>query len=141
MANTDVPIRRAFAIGNALLAAVFIALLLSLPTRYWVMDTVLVVLSVLALAAAVGVWSRDNNAWGLRLLRGFALGSLFAGLAAVSALALGVSYLSGVHGELARTALGFWLGGSLLLLPYLVIYPLLQLLWLHAQRRRGVAGA
>ena len=49
--------------------------------------------------------------------------------------------MSGVHGELARTALGFWVGGSLLVLPYLVIYPLLQLLWLHAQRRRGVAGA
>jgi hypothetical protein len=140
MANTEVSIRRAFAVGNVLLAAVFIALLATLPARYAVVDIALVALSALALASAVGVWNRGNS-WGLRVLRASALGMLLAGLAAISALALGVSYLSGVYGELARTALGFWIGGSLLLLPYLVIYPLLQLLWLHAQRRRGIPGA
>ncbi len=139
MANSDGPIRRAFAIGNGLLAVTLVALLGSLPTHYWPVDGVLVALSVLALASAVGMWNR--SVWGLRALRVAALGMLFAGLTAISALALGVSYLSGVHGEMAHTALGFWIGGSLLLLPYLVIYPLLQLLWLHAQRRRGVAGA
>jgi hypothetical protein len=139
MANTDVPIRRAFAIGNGILALVLVALLAALPTHYWLVDVVLVTLSGLGLASAVGVWNR--TAWGLRVLRAAALGMLFAGLASISALALGVSYLSGVYGELARTALGFWIGGSLLLLPYLVIYPLLQLLWLHAQRRRGIPGA
>jgi hypothetical protein len=140
MANTDVPIRRAFATGNVLLAAAMIALLAALPVRYAVADVALVGLSALALASALGIWNR-NNSWGLRVLRASALSMLLAGLAAISALALGVSYLSGVYAELARTALGFWIGGSLLLLPYFVIYPLLQLLWLHAQRRRSVAGA
>jgi hypothetical protein len=135
MANTDVPIRRAFAIGNACLSAVFVALLLALPTRYWTVDVVLLLLSALTAASAVGVWRR--NSWGFRVLRASALCALASGLAAISALALGISYLSGVHGELAQTALGFWIGGSLLLLPYLVIYPLLQLLWLHAQHRRN----
>jgi hypothetical protein len=55
------------------------------------------------------------------------------GLAAVAALVLGVSYLGGVHGEVGHGGLIVSIALSALLIPYLVVYPSLQLLWIHRE--------
>jgi hypothetical protein len=128
-------IRRAFALGNALSAAGLVGLCAALPARYWAVDAPAIVLCALATASAIGLARKSS--WWFRALRASALCELFAGLAALSALALSVSYLGGVHGELGNMTVAFWIAGSLLLLPYLVVYPALQLLWLHAQHRTG----
>jgi hypothetical protein len=126
-------IRWGFAIGNLASAAGIAALLIALPMRYWAIDVPGSLLCALAAASALGLVRQSS--WWSRALRVSALSALVFGLAALSALALGVSYLGGVHGELGRMTIGTWIAGSLFLLPYLVLYPALQLLWLHAQSR------
>jgi hypothetical protein len=126
---------RTFVIGNCLLGlgalgGVFGAL----PVRYWAVDTCTVLLAVLLFASAWGM-ARDLR-WGLSALRVSALCELALGLAALAALALGISYLGGVHGAVGKSGLNALILGSLLIAPYLIAYPSLQLLWIH-----GRAGA
>lgn len=126
-------IRWAFAFGNFLSAAGFVGVFAALPARYWAVDVPTLLLCVLSAASAVGLARKTR--WWPRALRASAFCELVAGLAALAALALAVSYLGGVHGELGNMTVGFWIAGSLLLLPYLIVYPALQLVWLHAQTR------
>ena len=88
-------------------------------------------------AASLGLLR--GSAWRWRVLRASALCELAIGLIAIAALALGVSYLGGIHNEVGRNAWVASIAGSVLLFPYLIVYPGLQLLWLSARAREGVA--
>jgi hypothetical protein len=125
-------IRWGFAFGNFASAAGIAGLLVALPMRYWAVDVPASLLCALTAASAVGLVRQSP--WWPRALRASACCELAVGLAALTALALSVSYLGGVHGEVGKMAVGTWITGSLFLLPYLVVYPGLQLLWLHAPK-------
>jgi hypothetical protein len=119
-----------FACGNALLAvALLVGVFGALPARYWAVDVPSVLMAGLLLLSTYGLLRR--TAWGMRALQLSALCELGFGLAAVAALILGVSYLGGVHGDVGHSGLVISIVGSALLVPYLVIYPSLQLLWIH----------
>jgi hypothetical protein len=129
-----------FACGNALLALALLAGVFgALPVRYWAVDAPSLLMAALLLISAYGLLRR--SAWGLRALQISALCELAFGLAAVAALVLGVSYLGGVHGEVGRSGLIIAIVGSALLIPYLVIYPSLQLLWIHRATQTPACAA
>jgi hypothetical protein len=124
-------IRWAFVAGNCALAALMVLLLALVPTRYWAVDVPAGLLALLALWSAIELARvRPRSFW---VLRASAVYELAVGLGAISALALGVSYLGGIHGLLAKGALTAWAAGSMVLFPYLVVYPALQLLWLYSR--------
>jgi hypothetical protein len=124
----------AFAIGNGLLAVlVGVGVFAGLPVRYWVVDGSACALAALLLLSAIGLVR--SSPWRWRVLHVSALCELAIGLSAIAALALGVSYLGGIHNDVGRNALVASIAGSALLFPYLIVYPALQLLWLHARSR------
>lgn len=125
--------RFGFAIGNLVPAAVLGLGCYALPLRWWGMD-VPITLAVLGLVASSGVALRSPRL-APRVLRAAALGLLVLGLALVTAFALSVAFLSGIHG--AFGAFGSLLMGLviLLIIPYTLVYPAFELWWLGREGR------
>ena len=103
----------------------------ALPARWWPVDTVAAVLAAALVAAGIGLLARGP--WGHRVARAASAVALVVGLSTVSMLALTAGWLSGVYGPVGR-------GGSIVLafvatlvVPYLVVLPVAQLLWLGAR--------
>jgi hypothetical protein len=115
--------------AGLVLFGVFVAL----PARWWPVDTAAGVLAGVEVAAGVGLVAR--RPWGDYVARIASAGALAVGLCTVSALALTASWLSGIYGPVGR-------GGAIVLafvaalaLPYLVVLPVAQLLWLGPTAR------
>jgi hypothetical protein len=126
---------RGFAIGNLVSVLLLSLGLFGLPVRYWVADTLVLLVLASILAGSVTALARPALAW--RALRIAALSLLGIGLLLIAVAALSLAFLSGVHGDYGR-------GGVLLMalvllaaLPYTIVYPVIELVWLH--RRRVVA--
>ena len=118
-----------------LVSAVLVGLgvFVGLPTRYWLIDVPAVVVIVLLGAAGGGLLGR--RAWGASVARVASIVTLVLGLLLVGTLAVTVSYLRGIYGPVGR-------GGALILtlvaalaLPYLVVLPAVQLVWLGSPWR------
>jgi hypothetical protein len=128
----------AFAIGNLVPATVLGSGLLALPVRWWPTDVVLGG-AVLTLAAASSVvfgrpeLTQRALTWAARVLLG-------TGVVLVSAAALSMAFLAGIHGDFGRGGVTLMLLVTLLVLPYAIVYPLVELWWLGA-RPPGVAPA
>jgi hypothetical protein len=112
---------------------VYLGVFEGLPARYWPVDLVAAVVLLAFLAGGVGLLGRAP--WGRWAARIAAVIALVVGLSLVSALSLTASYLSGIYGPVGR-------GGALILilvaalaLPYLVVLPAVQLVWLGPLRR------
>jgi hypothetical protein len=112
---------------------VYLGVFEGLPARYWPVDIVAAVVFLALVAGAVGLFG--NARWGRWAARIAAVVALAAGLAVVSTTAVTASYLSGIYGPVGR-------GGALILtlvtamaLPYLVVLPAAQLVWLGPWRR------
>jgi hypothetical protein len=104
-----------------------------LPTRWWVIDVPAGIVIGLLGTAGGGLLAR--RPWAPALARLASALTLVLGLALVGALAVSVSYLWGIYGPVGR-------GGALLLLlvaalalPYLVVLPAAQLVWLGPPAR------
>jgi hypothetical protein len=121
--------RLVFAILNLVSAALaFVGVFVALPTHWWPVDVGAVVLVVLQAGAGAGLLLRAP--WGERAARAASFFALGIGLALVATLAVTASYLAGIYGPVGR-------GGAIILalvaaltLPYLVVLPLTELLWL-----------
>ena len=113
----------------ALLVAfgVFIAL----PARWWPVDAGAVAVSLLLAAAGIAILTRQP--WAARVVRIASLVVLALGLLLIAALSLSVSYLSGVYGSVGRGGAIILVLVAALALPYLVILPVAQLLWIGAR--------
>jgi hypothetical protein len=99
-----------------------------LPARWPPVDLPAEVLIVLELASSAGLIT--GTSWGRPLARATSAVALAVGLALVTTLALTASWLSGVYGEIG-------MGGAVVLalvaalaLPYLVVAPAVQLVWM-----------
>jgi len=117
--------------------ALFILLIvfIALPVRWWPVDLPTVVLAALFGVSAFGLAAKAW--WGPILLKVSASVCLALGLSAVAALSSTAAFLTGIHGNLGKNGAliaAFVIG---LVLPYLVIYPCAQLLWLHRQTRES----
>jgi hypothetical protein len=121
--------------GVNLLSAVlvYLGVFEGLPARFWPVDLVAAVVFIALVAGAIGLFGGAR--WGRWAARVAAAVALAAGLAMVSMTAVTASYLSGIYGPVGR-------GGALILtlvaamvLPYLVVLPAAQLVWLGPWRR------
>jgi hypothetical protein len=119
-----------FGVADLLTAAlVLFGVFVALPARWWPVDVTGAGLGALELAAGVALLARARPAGVLaRAASGVALA---LGLFTVTVLAVTASWLSGVYGAVGS-------GGAIILalvaalaLPYLVVLPLVQLVWLR----------
>src|SRR5689334_1116007 len=99
-----------------------------LPSRWWPVDAPAV--AIIALFAAAGAGLLGQSSWAPKAAWLASAVSLVLGILLVATLALTASFLSGVYGPVGR-------GGALILglvaalsLPYLVVLPAAQLVWL-----------
>jgi hypothetical protein len=127
--------RASFAFGTAnLLTATIVGLgvFAGLPVRWAPVDAAAALLAVLELASAVGLLSGAR--WASPVSRVASVTALAVGLLVVTVLAVTASWLSGIYGPVGR-------GGAIILalvaalaLPYLVVLPAVQLVWLLPER-------
>jgi hypothetical protein len=124
--------RAALVIGAAdLVTAALVAygVFVGLPARWWPVDTAAAGLATLQLASGVGLLA--GTPWAVRAARAAGVVALAVGLLAVSVLALTASWLSGIYGPVGRGGAIVLAFVAALVLPYLVVLPIMQLLWLY----------
>lgn len=122
-----------FAIGNFVPAVVLGVGLYSLPVRFWPVD-VPVAAALIGVMAGSGV-ALARPTLSLRALRVAALALLGIGLLLVGVAALSAAFLSGVHGDYGRGGTLLMLLIVFLMIPYTLVYPVLELLWLHEKQK------
>jgi hypothetical protein len=123
-----------FGIANLTTAALLVlGVFVALPARWWPVDTGAAVLVALEVASGVGLLTRAS--WGTLAAKVAGAVALALGLLVVSLLAVTASWLSGVYGPVGR-------GGGLVLalvaalaLPYAVVLPLVELVWLREAKK------
>ena len=128
----------AYGIGDLSASAVVLfGVFVALPARWAPVDAGAIFVAAVLAVAGVGLLARAK--WGANAARLASLVVLAIGLVIIATLALTASYLSGIYGPVGK-------GGAIILalvaalaLPYLVILPCAQLLWLGASPREGSA--
>src|SRR5215471_18912021 len=121
--------RTGFGIADLASAAlIYLGVFQGLPSRWWPIDGPAVV--VIAIFAAAGAGLLGNASWAPKVAWVASAISLVLGILLVATLALTAGFLSGVYGPVGR-------GGALILalvaalaLPYLVVLPAAQIVWL-----------
>jgi hypothetical protein len=121
------------AVNIASAVLVYLGVFEGLPARWWPVDVVAALVLVAFVAGAAGLFGDAKwGRWAARIAATVALG---VGLLLISLLAVSASYLSSIYGPIGR-------GGALILilvaamaLPYLIVLPAAQLVWLGPWRR------
>jgi hypothetical protein len=123
-----------FGTANLLIAAgVGLGVFVALPARWWPVDAVAAILTALEVAAGAGLVMGAR--WSEQVARAASGAALGAGLFTVTVLAVTASWLSGVYGPVgAGGAVILSLVGALAL-PYVVVLPVVELVWLRRPRR------
>lgn len=111
-------------VGALVLWGVFRAL----PTRWWLVDGAGAIVGGLLLASGATLLARSKHA--ARVTRVAAGFSLAAGLALIAALASSAAFLWGTYAQVGRGGAAIFGLVILLAVPYLVVLPAAQLLWL-----------
>jgi hypothetical protein len=120
-----------FALGNLVPAVAFGLAGVALPVRYLFADAVLsLVIATVVGASGVALFRAERA---LPALRVAALTLLGLGLVLIALAALSVAYLRGIQGDYGRGGVLIMSLVLLLALPYLVVYPALELWLLHAR--------
>ena len=125
---------RLFAVANALIAGlVAFGVFAGLQDRWLWVDAPAVLVILLLLGSSLALVRR--RAWSFKVVRIAAGLVLGFGLLVVAGLTSAAVFLSGVLGETGRAGFIVFVTVIALVLPYLVIYPSLQLLWAFAELR------
>jgi hypothetical protein len=114
--------------GLVLLVGVFV---LAQP-RFWALDVPALLIGAVQLASAVALLARLP--WALRALSVAAWVSFVLGLAVVFLIVVSMVFLRAIHGDYGVAALAVSGLVVALLVPYIVVLPALELLWLGKQR-------
>jgi hypothetical protein len=123
-----------FGIADLLTATVVgLGVFVALPARWWPVDVAAAVLAALELAAGAGLMAR--TAWGERAARAASAVALALGLFVVTVLAVTASWLSGVYGPVGAGGAVIPTLVGVMILPYLVVLPVVQLVWLRPPAR------
>lgn len=125
--------RVTFGVLNALSALVLlVGLFAVVQPRFWALDVPLALIALCLLVSAVGLLAKLP--WALRALTVAAWVSFVLGLLVVSLILLTIVFLRGIHGDYGVAALA--VSGLIvaLLVPYTVVLPAIELLWLKRQR-------
>jgi len=121
----------AFAAGNMIPATVLGAGVVALPVRYWPTDIVvggaaLVLAGASSVAVGRPALARRALLLGARVLLG-------VGILLVAVALLSLAFLAGIHGDFGRGGVTLMLLVTLLVLPYAIVYPLVELWWLSSR--------
>lgn len=105
-----------------------------LPSRYWPVDGAAAAIALLLGVSGVGLML--GRAWAPRIARAASFAVLAMGLTLVAVLAITASYLAGIYGPVGKGGAVILVLVAALALPYLVVLPASQLLWLGRLWRR-----
>ncbi|MEI9954640.1 MAG: hypothetical protein WDO74_38140 [Pseudomonadota bacterium] len=125
--------RVTFGVLNALSALVLLVGVFGVvEPRFWALDVPAAIIALVELVSAMGLLARLP--WALRALTVSAWVSFVLGLTIVSLILITIVFLRGIHGDYGLAALA--VSGLIiaLLVPYTVLLPALELLWLKRQR-------
>jgi len=114
--------------GVVLLVSAFV---LAQP-RFWALDAPALLIAVVQLTSAVALLGKLR--WARRALTVAAWLSFVLGLAIVFLIVVTMVFLRGIHGDYGVAALAVSGLVVALLVPYIVVLPALELLWLGKQR-------
>jgi hypothetical protein len=116
--------------GTDLLTAALIALgvYVGLPARWWPVDWAAALLTAIEVVAGMGLIAGAE--WALHIARIASAIALAMGLCTVTTLAVTASWLSGIYGPVGHGGALILIFVAALVLPYLVMLPIAQLLWL-----------
>jgi hypothetical protein len=125
-------VRLIFAVLNALVAVILLVGVFGLITpRFWALDLPAGVLAAVELVSAVALFARLP--WALRALSVAAWVTFVGGLLLVGMIVLTMVFLRSVHGEDGFAASAVSGLVVALLVPYTLLLPTTQLLWLKRQ--------
>ncbi len=129
MDNSEMRGRIGFGVANVILAvAVAFGALRLLPDRWWLVDGGAILLT--ALYAGSGVSLLTNRSFGRRITQVAAGVGLALGLALFAALVITAFWLKGVYAQTGATGSIVFGLVALLVLPYLVVLPAIELVWI-----------
>jgi hypothetical protein len=114
---------------------VYLAVFQGLPSRYLPIDLAAGLVIALLLAGGIGLFLQRR--WAFDVARLGSWITLVLGLALVSTLAVTASYLAGIYGPVGRGGAIIMTLAAALGLPYLVVLPVTQLVWLGPFRFRA----
>ena len=118
--------------GLDVLAALVVAVgAIGLPSRWWPIDLAVGVL--VALLGISGGGLIAGKTWAFRVARVASIAVLSIGLVLIALLSMSVAYLSGVFGATGRGGTIVFTLVVALLFPYLVVFPVAQLLFLKRE--------
>jgi len=124
--------RVTFGVLNALSALVLLVGVFGVvQPRFWALDVPLTAIALVLLVSAVGLLAKLP--WALRALTVAAWVSFALGLLVVSLILLTMVFLRGIHGDFGVAALAVSSLIVALLVPYTIVLPALELLWLKRQ--------
>lgn len=134
MRTTSRRARLAFGIANLLVSALVAwGVFRGLPTRWWLVDGgALVVVTLLGSSGAALVTDHRLKE---TLTRAASAVVLVLGLALFATLTLTASWLAGVYGPIGKGGAAIFVLVSALVLPYLVIFPAVELAWVGPRSR------
>jgi hypothetical protein len=128
-----------FALGNLVPAALLGLGCGALPIRWWPADVLLLgTVATLCVTSGLVLTRRGKPRFWLGIGARVLLGM---GLVIIAAAALAVAFLAGIHGDFGRGGMSLMGLVAFMVLPYTVVYPVLQLAWLGTPvgRERGPA--
>jgi hypothetical protein len=126
-------VTRAFGVANLVAAAVIaLGVFVALPARWLPIDVGGAI--VAAMLAASGVGLVTKKPWADRVARASAFAVLAVGLVFIAALALTASYLTGIYGPVGRGGAIILVLVAALVIPYVVVLPAAQLVWLGPRK-------
>src|SRR5688572_6542608 len=121
--------RIGFGIANVVIGlAVAICVWRLLPTRWWVVDGGAAIISLLLVGSGGALLRNAPIAERLTRLAAFVVFAL--GLTVFAALVLTASWIHGVYGPVGKGGAIIFALVALMVLPYVVVLPLVELLWL-----------
>jgi hypothetical protein len=131
--GSDSRVRVAFGVLNVVSAAVLlVGVFVVAEPRFWALDVPALLMALVELASAVALLARLP--WALGVLSVAAWVSFVLGLALVFLIVISMVFLRAIHGDSGVAALAVSGLVVALLVPYVVLLPALELLWLKGQR-------
>ena len=125
--------RVGFGIANVVVGlAIALCVWRLLPTRWWVVDGGGAIVTLLLVASGAALLRNARSAAHLTRIASFVV--LALGLAVFAALVLTASWIHGVYGPVGKGGAIIFALVALMVLPYVVVLPLVELLWLGPKR-------
>jgi hypothetical protein len=131
-ASPGARVRLIFAVSNALVALILLVGVFGLiQPRFWALDVPAGVLALVEVVSAISLFARLP--WALRALSLAAWITFVGGLVLVGLIVLTMVFLRSIHGEDGFVATAVSGLVVLLLVPYTLLLPIAQLVWLKRQ--------